>query len=103
LYLGEHTIASIVPQVVYTTETVISQFSPTTRGCYIDEEFHLKYLNWTEGYRYSMKNCMYAAVLEKVFSNCSCIPDYYGSANNLLANLPPCRYILQWIPLNGIN
>jgi hypothetical protein len=89
---GAYTLASVVPTIVNTTERVIHRFSPTDRGCYTDQEFNLKYLSWSDGYRYSMKNCLYSALFEKVFDQCSCVPDYYGRLDNKTSHLPSCRY-----------
>jgi hypothetical protein len=75
--LGTFTLASLAPVVVNTSETVITRFTPLQRDCYSDDEFHLKAFNWDDGFRYSMTNCLYAAQLEKIVQNCSCVPNYF--------------------------
>ena len=77
--------------IVNTTDQALARFSPEVRGCYTDNEFQLKTLSRNGGYRYSMKNCLFSSLLEKVFSNCSCVPDYYGNPENISFKLPPCR------------
>ncbi len=74
-----------------TTDQVISRFLPNERKCYDENEFPLRTLSPDWGYRYSKKNCFYASLLEKVFSNCSCVPEYYGHHDELTLNLPSCR------------
>ena len=36
-----------------------------TTGCYADEEFYFPNLKRESGYRYSAKNCLYEAVIER--------------------------------------
>lgn len=84
-------MASLAPMIVDTTDQVISRFSPEVRQCYSDEEVSLRTLSMDWGFRYSKKNCFYAALIEKVFSNCSCVPEYYGLPDELTANLTTCR------------
>ena len=68
----------------------MNRFDTDRRQCYTDDEFLFKYLPRDDGYQYSMKNCLYAAYFEKVFDNCSCIPDSYRSSNEVV-NLTPCQ------------
>ncbi len=77
--------------IVTTTPQEISRFSPEVRQCYSDEEVSLRNLIEDWGFRYSKKNCFYTALIKKVFSNCSCVPEYYGLPNELTANLTTCR------------
>ena len=91
IFLGTYTMASLSPIIVNTSESAVSRFLPEERGCYIDDEFHLKRLGWEDGYRYSLKNCLYASLLEKIISNCSCIPDFFGYLVNAADGLFPCR------------
>ncbi len=92
-FKGMYNLASFAPTIVNTSDQVVSRFSPTKRGCYNDEEFHLKTLHWNDGYRYSMKNCLYSSLLEKVFSNCSCIPGFCENLSIDSRGLSQCRYI----------
>ena len=32
--------------------------------------------NYFLGYRYSIRNCLYEAVIENIISNCKCLPSY---------------------------
>jgi hypothetical protein len=82
-FTGQYSQASLTPIIVNTTNQAIYRFPPEVRGCYTDDEFHLKTLTWNEGYRYSIKNCLYSSLLEKVLTNCSCVPDYYGYSKNV--------------------
>ncbi len=84
-------MASLAPSIVNTSDSALVRFRPNERGCYVDEEFHLKRLGWEDGYRYSMKNCLYASLLEKIISNCSCIPDFFGYLVSADDDLFPCR------------
>ena len=60
--------------ILNTTEEALTAFDPLKRDCYTETEFYLKYMNWAEGFRYSMQNCLYESVLEHVIDNCKCIP-----------------------------
>ncbi len=85
------TLASLAPVIVNTSENVITRFTPLQRDCYNDDEFHLKAFNWDDGFRYSMTNCLYAALFEKIIQNCSCVPNYFSDFNE--NNLTKCRYV----------
>jgi hypothetical protein len=82
-----------MPIIVNTTETAITRFVPIDRGCYTQQEIDLKYLPLSMGYRYSPKNCLYAALLEKILSNCSCVPDFFRIGDEF-QNILPCRYLM---------
>jgi hypothetical protein len=43
----------------------MKRFDPERRGCYDDEEFYFPNLKRESGYRYSVKNCLYEAVIER--------------------------------------
>ena len=49
---GFETVVAITPTIVNTTERTINRFSPEIRGCYTDDEFKLKYLEYKQGFRY---------------------------------------------------
>ena len=91
IFIGEHTAAAIFPTIVNTTNEAISRFDPNTRGCYVDEEFHFKTLTWNAGYRYSLRNCLFASLIEKVVANCSCMPNYYNGNADDYYSIPFCR------------
>jgi hypothetical protein len=91
IFAGTNVIVALTPVIVNTSETVISRFTPLERGCYTNEEFHLKLFPWDNGYRYSLTNCLNSAVIERILQNCSCLPDFYKGEENLL----PCRYTMS--------
>ena len=62
--------------VLNTTEEALTAFVPLKRDCYTETEFYLKYMNWAEGFRYSMQNCLYESVLEHIIEHCKCIPSF---------------------------
>jgi hypothetical protein len=78
--------------IINTSENAMSRFIPEKRGCYTDKEFQLKTLTWEDGYRYSMNNCLYSSLLEKIFNNCSCVPAFIAPLITLTVDKPPCRY-----------
>lgn len=49
-------------------------FAPNERKCWVNEEILLKELNYTDGYRYTMTNCLYEATMQVAYNNCSCYP-----------------------------
>ena len=73
---GSETLVAITPTILNTTTSAISKFSPEKRNCYTPDEFDFKYFKRERGFRYSMYNCLYESLLENVFSNCSCIPNF---------------------------
>lgn len=48
-----------------------------------------RYFNQANGYRYSMANCLYEAMIEKILEVCECKPYFFTGAINL--HLPQCR------------
>ena len=90
---GHFTLAQLMPIIVNTTETAISRFAPIDRACYTQKEIDLKYIPLSMGYRYSPKNCLYAALAEKIITNCSCISDFYRIGQEF-NNILPCRYLM---------
>ena len=77
----------IIPSVFTTTQSAIERFTPHNRGCYLDEEFDLPNLQWAGGFRYSIMNCLYEGVLQKIMSNCSCL---HASSEYNLKNITLC-------------
>jgi hypothetical protein len=86
-------LTQLLPEIVNTSEIAISRFSPTNRGCYTEKEMDIKFLSLSMGYRYSPKNCLYAALAEKIITNCSCISDFYRIGQEF-NNILPCRYLM---------
>ena len=85
-------MVSLFPMIVNTSESVMARFSPEERECFTDEEFDFKYLKREDGFRYSLQNCFYSSLIEKVFLNCSCSPDFFTYVVDEAPEFPPCRY-----------
>ena len=64
---------AVVPTTTNTTEDAIERFDPIDRDCYHEKEVNLKYLTYEVGYRYSLQNCMYNALMQRVAEQCNCI------------------------------
>ena len=56
------------------TSAALQKFSPKERKCWTDEEITLTGLNYSDGYRYTMNNCLYEATMQVAYKNCSCYP-----------------------------
>ena len=65
----------MVPTILSTTDEAL-QFKPEDRNCYTSEEVDLKYFRRSKGYKYSMQNCLYESVLERILEDCTCIPNF---------------------------
>ena len=87
---GTENLVSMTAEIMNTTEAAISRFSPELRTCYAEEEIDFKYLQRDDGYRYSIDNCFYEAVVEKVIDNCKCVPFFITVDIGII--LPKCRY-----------
>ena len=70
---GTLTEVTIIPSITKTTSQAINDFSPEERNCYIDSEFQFKYLVPQDGFRYSMDNCFYEALLQRIVEDCQCV------------------------------
>lgn len=66
----------MIPSLINTTKNALSRFEPDKRNCFQDQEFAFNYLKWGDGYRYSNKNCLYEAVIEKIIAECDCLPSF---------------------------
>ena len=84
--LGKEVQISVNPEIQITSEIVRSRFSPEERGCYFDGELELRYL---EGYRYSLANCLYSSIVERVIERCHCVPHLLPL--NTSHHLPVCE------------
>ena len=103
LLTGTMAMLSVSPSFFNTTETAIKRFRPVDRDCYLDQEFQLPNLCWSGGFRYSMMNCLYEGVLQKIISNCSCL---HSSADFNFLNLTICtgkklKCALDWMSSMG--
>ena len=87
LYIsGTETLSAMTFTVLNTTEEALTAFTPLKRDCYTEKEFYLKYMNWADGFRYSMQNCLYESVLEHIIDHCKCVPAF---AANFKLNIKP--------------
>ena len=59
-------------------------FAPKERKCWLDSEIELKELKYSDGYRYTMTNCLYEATLQVAYNNCTCYPGEWLQNNQLL-------------------
>ena len=66
-----------------TTQEAIQRYQPEHRGCYTDEEFEFKRMALTR-YTYSLTNCYFAGVMDKIVRDCGCIPWFLDSDNATL-------------------
>ena len=81
---GQETLVSVQVQETYTTPEALSFFSSASRKCYQDDtdsdvensEFQPKYFNRTTTFKYTLSNCLYASMIEKILTNCSCTPNF---------------------------
>ncbi len=90
--------------MINTTENAISRFFPSRRKCYQDHEFLFKNLKWSEGFRYSNKNCLYEAVIESILDDCGCLPSF--AQGRRLSHINICQgrgleCAMKWVKLMG--
>ena len=94
---GTETLVSMQVTGSTTTEGAISFFTPARRNCYTDQEFQPKYFNkvrnkmhkhlfnrhfQSTGFRYTMSNCLYASMIDKVETSCGCSPIFSSMGND---------------------
>jgi hypothetical protein len=84
-------LAALTPMIFNTTEAAILCLTPEERGCYAENQFKLKIISEADGFQYSLRNCFYSALLEKIALNCSCTSQIYGTVSGY-GHLYPCRY-----------
>ena len=77
--------------VLNTTEEAVTAFDPLKRDCYTETEFYFKYMNWADGFRYSMQNCLYESVLEHIIDHCKCVPAFANFKLNIDPMPTVCR------------
>ena len=56
------------------TSAALQKFTPKERKCWMDNEIMLDGLDYSDGYRYTMNNCLYEATMQVAYKNCSCYP-----------------------------
>ena len=62
-------------------------FAPKERKCWVDSEIELKELKYSDGYRYTMTNCLYEATMQVAYNNCSCYPGDRLQKNQFLCRI----------------
>ena len=92
---GTTNLVSMTAEIMNTTEDAISRFSSDLRTCYAQGEVDFKYLQRDDGYRYSIDNCFYEAVLGKIIDNCQCVPFFVTV--DIGITLPKCRYQYKFL------
>ena len=55
-------IATSINLIKVTSDAM--DFAPKERKCWVDSEIELKGLQYSDGYRYSMNNCLYEATMQ---------------------------------------
>ena len=74
---GTETQINLKPTISYTSDDLLSTFSPQERNCYVDREANLTYLPFEDGYRYEMDNCLIDEGIRDVIWNCRCWPSIW--------------------------
>ena len=94
---GRETLITMAQTILNATEAVINRFTPKDRDCYTDEEFKFELLKYEYGFRYSMPNCLYASVLERIIKNCHCEPYFadFGNIDMGIRDLPWCKGMIH--------
>ena len=78
-------IATSINLIKVTSDAM--DFAPKERKCWVDSEIELKGLQYSDGYRYSMNNCLYEATIQVAHNNCSCYPGEWIQLNELLSRI----------------
>ena len=65
-----------MPEIKYTSKHAIEKFIPQDRGCYAHGEVNLTFLNYTDGYRYELNNCLIEKGIIDILWNCRCKPTF---------------------------
>ena len=69
------TLLALTPTILNTTMDALDM-KPVVRNCYKQEEFYFHYMQFEQGFRYSMQNCLYESVLEAIIETFDCIPNF---------------------------
>ena len=81
---GEMTLVSVKVEETFTTPEALSFFPAAARKCYQDDierpveesEFQPKYFNRKAAFKYTMDNCLYTSMIDKIMTNCNCTPNF---------------------------
>ena len=71
---GTAALLAVSTTLLNITEDAVVRFPPEERKCWTQEEITLQYLNYPEGYRYAMANCLHSATMQKAYNTCKCFP-----------------------------
>ena len=82
-------MSALTPTILNTTESALGM-TPEVRNCYKQDEFFFHYMQFEQGFRYSMQNCLYESVLEAIIKIFDCKPSFVNfNLGNL--TLKTCR------------
>ena len=81
---GKMTLVSVKVEETFTTPEALSFFPAAARKCYQDDierpveesEFQPKYFNRKTAFKYTMDNCLYTSMIDKIMTNCNCTPNF---------------------------
>ena len=79
---GTETQINLNPTISYTSDNAVFAFYPEDRNCYADGEANLTYLNYADGYRYEMNNCLIDEGMRDIIWNCRCTPRFWFECFN---------------------
>ena len=71
---GTENQVAITSLQMFTSDAALKRFSPDKRNCYTEDESILRYLPSSDGYNYSLNNCLFEAAMEHIFEKCKCYP-----------------------------
>ena len=85
--VGQSNNIVVKPTLMSTTEGARSRFNPQERQCYFEDEITLKHLPHDNSFRHDISNCLFEATLQKIESECQCIPTYFTD----VSEFPSCQ------------
>ena len=85
--VGQTNNIVVVPTLMSTTDGARSRFNPQERQCYFEDEITLKHLPHDNSFRHDISNCLFEATLQKIESECQCIPTYFTD----VSEFPSCQ------------
>ena len=56
------------------TSTALGFFTGSKKFCYTEADFQPRHYNLKTGFVYSMSNCLYSSIIDKIESYCGCTP-----------------------------
>lgn len=98
IILGSLTQLAVSTSMTSIEPSAVTTFLPMERKCWEQKEINLSYLEYADGYRYEMSNCLYEATMQKAFTECGCYPGCSRSfpnktfiSGNMNPSYVPCR------------